>query len=148
MNFLTKTRRSKYLINPNFQFKVIMYLLLLTIIAFSSVYIVYSHYYSTLVDEGVKLGLNNQHAYFKLIGKQRDLLFNFMIYLFIFLATLIFVSGIYFSHRIAGPLHRLQLYFKKREMQEGKELKFRKNDYFQEIPEVINDYFNEKKSDS
>lgn len=59
------------------------------------------------------------------------------------------VWGLFFSHRIAGPLYRLNRVF--REARESgeldqRQLKFRDNDFFHEIPESICEYLDSKKA--
>jgi lipoprotein signal peptidase len=56
----------------------------------------------------------------------------------LFLALAAFCFGIYFSHRIAGPIYAIRKFFN--ELQEGKKsaFKLRENDEFRELEEVIN----------
>ncbi len=55
-----------------------------------------------------------------------------------------FSFGIWFSHRVAGPLHRLQRHMA--DISEGKtvsDLKFREGDYFPELADQFNKQHNE-----
>jgi len=72
---------------------------------------------------------------------------NFVIMILIIWETvfilLAFIICIFISHRIAGPMYKLQQYLS--DIKEGKEqgdLHFRKGDYFREIASSVNETFN------
>jgi hypothetical protein len=55
---------------------------------------------------------------------------------------LIFIISIFFSHKVAGPLYKIKLYFS--DIMKGKgrdKLTLRKGDYFQDFAEEVNETF-------
>jgi hypothetical protein len=52
----------------------------------------------------------------------------------------------YFSHKVAGPLYRIKKYFEDALVEKGIPARIRKNDFFQELPMAINEYFDKYKS--
>jgi hypothetical protein len=80
---------------------------------------------------------------------------SFMTKVFVIVAGSISVIaslwGLFYSHKIAGPLYRLNKYFEDAAVKGeplDKKVYFREDDFFQEVPESINKYIdgiNEKK---
>lgn len=73
---------------------------------------------------------------------KRDSLILFLTLLHLGLTCLTFFICIFFSHKIAGPLYKLQKHLKLvRDGENPGDLSFRKGDYFQEIATDINATF-------
>ena len=102
-----------------------------------------AHYYFfwKLRQLGREIELEPDHIYFRFLeGQGQSLLLIFIICSFLAIA-IVAISGLILSHRIAGPIHRLKMHFA--ELTQGKvmpKLSFRKNDFFTEVPGVINEY--------
>lgn len=136
-------KRFLYLINPKFQLTMIGYSVLL---AFSIILVIYffqGHYYNHMVNVGVELGLEKGHPFYQIIAEQKEVMDKFYTIMSLVIFVLVFIIVTYISHQIAGPMYRLKMYFDKKEMGD-RPLAFRKRDFFQEIPESINNYFNSK----
>lgn len=115
---------------------------LLTAIVF---YVANSYFFAKMAAAGAAVGLPEQHVFFKFIGQQEQA----MGWIFVMAAgaTTILLSlvGIYYSHKIAGPLFNLQKFiqdhtFKKRA---EKQLKFREKDFFPELAQDVNLFMQE-----
>lgn len=141
---MKKFFRKNYLISPAFQFQFIAMSLLLTFSIIATIYISNSYFFETFIEKGRAINLPDDHFYFQLIHEQKVTMNSFFILLSLMISIAVCAFGIFISHRIAGPLHRLKVYFDKKEMEQERKLNFRKGDYFQDIPIVINRFFFEK----
>lgn len=130
------SNRKIYLINPKFQYQISSYasvLVFLTGLIYPfTVYILLSAISANFALKNPEIAL-----YY---SEKRDLLILLLIGLHIGFCVLTFFCCIFFSHRIAGPLYKLQKHL--RAIREGLspgKLFFRKGDYFQEIADDLND---------
>ena len=141
--FMINKKRSKYLINPKFQFKFIFYTLVPSFFCLIVFYISLSIYFSMLVNHGVEMQLPLEHPYFSLLKDQQKLMNSLFISSAVFSMFFFVGWGILISHKIAGPLYRLTNFFKNSngERFEGK-LSFRPGDFFSEIPDAVNEWIN------
>ena len=132
-------KRFKILINASFQLKFVGYFLLGVVLSLTFFYLAKMYYFKTLFEEGISLGLAHNHIYFKLLLKQEAFLQKILIVTLFSSFLFLFIFGLILSHRIAGPLFRLNDYFTK--MSKGEDtgdIKFRKNDFFREFPPSYN----------
>ena len=97
--------------------------------------------------KGEALGLPEDHAFFILIKEQRELMTSIFVGVALFISFIIGLWGMFFSHRIAGPLYRLTRFFTEAKENTSKNQRaklrpifFRKNDFFLEVPDAINDF--------
>lgn len=145
MNLVSKlffnghARRKKILINPEFQLKLInrvVYLFTFTLITF---YSVNYYFFYQLKQKGVIAGLSLNSDYFLFIDNTFKQFNIFFIFTAIFLILIIYYFGLAISHKIAGPLYNIDNACKKM-IQEKRTIKItlRKDDYFQEHAECIN----------
>jgi len=75
-------------------------------------------------------------------SEKRDSLILFLILLHMGFTCLTFFICVFFSHKIAGPLYKLQKHLKLiREDARPGNLLFRQGDYFQELAEDVNETF-------
>lgn len=90
---------------------------------------------------GVASGLPINHPYFVLIADQKSLM-NSLFLLCVSFSLLFFIGwGLFISHKIAGPLHRLTRFFEETDaLHFERRLSFRPRDFFQEIPKAINQW--------
>lgn len=136
-------REKKFLINVDFQVQFIASLLLISIVSMSIIYLANDYFFHSYMQKGEALNLPPDHPFFLMIHEQK----RFMTKVFIAVATSISgvacLWGLFYSHKIAGPLYRLQRYFTAAAT-ENSELKnkiyFRDDDFFQEVPDSINRY--------
>ncbi|MBI2519659.1 MAG: hypothetical protein HYV97_04555 [Bdellovibrio sp.] len=135
-------RKSKsLLIDPRFQFTVIGLFASISLFACAILYTAVHYIFNQFVERGVELGLAKGHVFYQFIEWQKgkfDMAF-YIVSLSVFLA--ITLSGLFLSHRIAGPLLRFKQY-----LQEEKDkpdvvpLTFRKGDFFSDLPDLFNKY--------
>lgn len=127
--------RKIYLINPGFQIKFSLFISILLFVI--------SIIYPFTIYELMNSIVNHLHSIMPNIaqdydGKKKQIIF-YLIMLQLSFTGLTFFICIFFSHRIAGPLYKLQKYL--REYRDGLPripLTFRKGDYFQEVAEDVN----------
>ena len=75
-------------------------------------------------------------------SEKRDALILFLILLHLGFTCLTFFICVFFSHKIAGPLYKLQKHLRLlREGEHPGKLFFRKGDYFPELADDINETF-------
>lgn len=140
MAFWMRNRRiANFFINPRFQWSFIRQNLWLAIFVNVIVYGANFWFFEIFERKGLELGLPTDHVFFRFIVSQRQTMNQIFMAAALVVFLLIVVQGMRFSHRIAGPLYRL-----KQDMlaisATGKfrQIRFRKGDYFQELPEGFN----------
>ncbi len=128
--------RKIYLINPKFQFRLSLFA---SFLVFITGLIYPFTIYALLSAISANFALKNPEIALYYSDK-RDLLILLLIGLHFGFAILSFFGCIFFSHKIAGPLFKLQKHL--RLIREGfspGKLFFRKGDYFQDIADDLND---------
>jgi signal transduction histidine kinase len=130
--------RKIYLINPKFQIRFSLYVCLLVFLTS----IIYPFSIYELMNSIIThFALRNPEisTYY---SNKRDALIIFLILLHLGFTCLTFFICVFFSHKIAGPLYKLQKHLKLiRDENYGDKLFFRKGDYFQELADDVNDTF-------
>jgi len=133
-----KFRRRRYLINKPLQFiysGIMIYLLLIGIIVVG----VGTYYltFNTILDELEAQG-GLQQAY-DIVRGINLLIMKRVGIMFIVVLIFSFGLGVYYLHRIAGPIYRIEKTV--REMAEGKKvepIRLRKKDFFKSLAEAVN----------
>jgi len=141
----TKYRRKNYLINKPLQFiysGITIYLLLIGIIVVGI-----ATYYITLSTILAQLEAENQllNAY-AIISNINVILGKRLGVLLLSVMVFAFVLGVYYLHRIAGPVYRIEKAL--REISEGKEIDtvyLRKKDFFKSLAETLNNVIKQQK---
>lgn len=131
--------RKAYLVNPDFQLKLIGYALFIALLTIGVFYLSNLYFFWKLIEVGKNSKFSPDHPFFMFIGEQKRLMNSvFLVTALISLGTLI-VAGVFLSHRIAGPIYRLKIYLNAIVAdQHFRELKFRKGDFFADLAESIN----------
>ena len=136
-----RRKRRQYLVNPQFQLRFMIYIALAVLLGFTIIYTSNLWYFSTLVSQGQELGLDPSHPYYELIEDQRKLLTRTYLIISGITFVLLMWAGLFLSHRIAGPLYRIESYMK--QVTAGdvdlKPVHLRKGDFFPEIADILND---------
>lgn len=128
-------KRNIFLINPKFQLKFSLFVTLMVVVLTS----VYPFVIFHMVEKFIEMSPENQAGF---ASVREGLIIVLTIFQVLF-AFGVFLGFIYLTHRIAGPMYKLQSFLKN--IADGnppERLFFRKGDYFQEIPEHFNDAFN------
>lgn len=132
-----------YMINPDFQWKFMSYVILTVVMSVGIIFLTNYIFFEDLIAQGEKYGLPKDHGYFVMIKHQRNTMTGIFFGVSAVISIIIGFWGLFFSHRIAGPLYRLNLYFRKAAIDKDTKIPplfFRENDFFQEVPDSINTY--------
>lgn len=131
-----KNRRAILLVNKPFQFRFALYVCSWVI----GLGLAYPLMISTLFDYFLKyLALDPNGFPAQQLEEARKNFFQFFIWMQAACVGIIFSLSLFLSHRIAGPLHKLKLYFQAAQQgQFSQNLTFRKTDYFQELATEYN----------
>lgn len=132
--------RFRLLIYPRFQLSLIFANFAMLALTLIFVGVQLQRAFSELKRMGASAHIPNGHAYFKFLDWEASHLYS---YLSTALVISFVVQGLLtlsISHRLAGPIVRLRNYFKRivREGTPNDRIKFRKKDFFSDLPEIIN----------
>jgi hypothetical protein len=133
--------RKNFFISPQFQRHFILYVMSITLVSLALFYISQQYFFHQFYQSGEQLGLPSGHPYFQLLKDQQGGLSKIFFITSSLIACFILFSALFFSHRIAGPLYRLEQYFKNASHDPSlleRPLAFREDDFFQELPDSIN----------
>lgn len=133
----------KFLINRNFQIQFMLSVLLISICSMSIIYLANDYFFHSYMQRGEALNLPPDHPFFLMIHEQKKFMTNMFIIVAIAISGTAGIWGLFYSHKIAGPLYRLHQYFtqaSKENMPLNKKVYFRDGDFFQEVPDSINKY--------
>lgn len=139
--FGTKTNRrfkKNYIINKKFQFRLISYFVGLFALTTLSLYGTSFLFFWRLKQKALTIGIPKNHVFFMFLNNQKyDLDILFISLSFLNLVILV-IAGILISHRIAGPLFKLNKYLKNISPA-SEEFRLREKDFFKELEPVVND---------
>jgi len=138
--FSMKNRKvANYFINPRFQFTFILSNLALALIVIAVLFVANQIFFQVFEQKGLSLGLPANHVFFKFLESQQATMQTIFLVTAVVVFLLIFIQGVRFSHRIAGPLYRLSQDMNAiAKSQTLRKIQFRKGDYFLELPEAFN----------
>jgi hypothetical protein len=134
-------RRSpkQILIYPKFQLRLIAINITALLIAFTA--LIFQNYilFAKLHQMGTEAGLPAEHPFHQFINYEQN---HFLFYTCGTLAGMLvifIIASLIISHRVAGPIVRLKSFFiSVRDSGKISQLQFRKDDFFDDLPEVIN----------
>lgn len=134
-------KRSIILIDRPFQLGVLTYFFIIA--AFQAMIIAVASYFafSGFKTEFAQMGVHQGHEFFKFLEYQESTMMLVIVIACLIQFSFVFVMGIFITHRIAGPIYRLKKYLS--EMKPGQDIRplgFRENDYFQEVPPLLNEF--------
>ena len=138
-------KRRQFLINPKFQLRITGYFLILAIVNIGIFYGCVRYFFNMFIQKGIDIGLPKKHVFFMFMDDQMySMNWVFFVTALITLVLLL-VSGVLISHKVAGPLFRLNNHFKK--IASGNDLtklNFRDGDFFPEVAESFNEIVDQK----
>jgi methyl-accepting chemotaxis protein len=144
--------RKYYLINPKFQLIFSLFVSVLAFVAGAIFCISNFYFFWKLRTLGTELGIPTSSPFFQYINHQQLMMMEITVVTAIGILIISLIIGILFSHRICGPLRRLENHMKK--IAQGNKItriNFRKNDFFPEISTAFNsmlDHIKTKKDPS
>ena len=109
----------------------------------SVIYLANDYFFHSYIQKGEALNLPPDHPFFLMIHEQKKFMTNVFIIVASTISGMAGLWGLFYSHKIAGPMFRLQKYFNQAAVDSkplDKKIYFRDNDFFQELPESINKY--------
>lgn len=135
-----KNRRffKNYLINKNFQLRLISYFAGLFVVTTITLYAASFLFFWRLKSKALAIGIPDNHVFFKFLSNQKYDLDIFFISVSLVNFVILILVGLSISHRIAGPLFKLTRYLKEFSKDSG-EFKLRDKDFFKELEPVVND---------
>lgn len=131
--------RKKFLINPRFQIIFMIFMGGISFIAVAIFYCANLSFFWKFQKMGIDLGLPAGSPFFRYLNQQQSLMRQVALITSVILCVVIFIVGLLFSHRICGPLYRVEKHM--RSIGAGEKmtpLKFRKGDFFPEIASAFN----------
>lgn len=137
-----------YLINPKFQIKVISYFLVLAVAIIVNYFLTVRYFFSNFLKFGEQLGLKPNHPFFDFIIQQQSAFVGILIVTSIITFFVIVASGFIISHKVAGPIKKLENTLNKPldDLNDIPNLKFRKDDFFLEIEDAFNKFIERLRS--
>lgn len=131
--------RKQYLINPEFQLRFVAIMIGVAILTVLALYVSNIIFVAKFVSIGKSLALTDDHPFWKFIAEQKAVLNSVFLWTSAIIGTAIVVGGVFLSHRIAGPIHRMQTHLEDiAKTGKIRELSFRQGDFFPEMAQSIN----------
>jgi hypothetical protein len=138
-NVGTKRKMINYLIYPRFQLSLILMNLFIFLGGLGVVYYQAYNSFNYIHNLAMKIDISPETSYFKLVGLQKELVFESIITAMILGPVVILVFTLLFSHKSSGAVHRLRTYFLNiTENGYKAELDFRDGDMHPDLPEIVN----------
>jgi hypothetical protein len=140
MNEQNRKTRS-LLINPKFQWTLIGYAAFVATLILITVYSLISYGFHEFMQLGSQAGLPADHIYYKFIQMQEGTFNRVILLISIVIGLILLLGGLVISHKIAGPIYRMQKEFndmRENNIRELREIQFRKGDFFPELAEAYN----------
>jgi len=139
-----KNNRKVFLINPKFQISYIKHTVNIMVLVVSVFYASNLYHFWQFKQKGLAAGLPQDHIFFSFLNEQQRSMDWVFLVTAIVVAVFIIAYGLFLSHRVAGPLYRMNKHLtENRAKKASHDLKFRKGDYFPELAENFNDYVKE-----
>jgi hypothetical protein len=128
------------LVYPRFQLLLMVCNLSVLTVAFAAVVMNVAASYAVLRQQGISAGMPPDHSYFNFLDLQARLIYK-SIALALGLSFLgMGLVTLWLSNRLAGPIVRLREYFRNIAVSGNYDaLRFRKDDFFPDLPEAVND---------
>jgi len=133
------SKRKKLLVNRHFQLSFIGVMAGSAFLVMITTYLANSYFFWKFGKLGMDLHLAADHAFFQFLKNQQILMSGIFLVNSLVVFTLLITLGLVFSHRIAGPLYKLQKHLLETS-KSGRYSKvfFRKSDFFYELADAYN----------
>ena len=140
----------RILLNKSFQLKMIGAFGGLIVLASSAYAFAVYMFFDKFITLGNKIGVDPNHVFWKFMDRQQESMYTAFGITFIVTLILFLFIGFKFSHKVAGPLYRLNEHLKSIAENNGelKEIKFRDGDFFKEIEENFNEVVKSHKNNN
>jgi len=138
-----KNQRSKFFVSPRFQLMMICISFFLVTAIFSFYYFLQNFYFIETQRFIKSISIETVESFNSEIYSLESFRDTSLLLTFIILSLLSIVYMLFLSHKIAGPIYKTIQWLKTAEA--GDKILFRKEDYFQELPEELNKFSESKK---
>lgn len=131
--------RNTLLVNPRFQLRFLGSIAAVAAVVILLIYAADFYFLWKFKTLAVDLALPPSHAILKLLSYQESMMLKVFIGLGSLIAMILGTFGMYFTNRVVGPMYRLTQHFLK-DAKNGKwsKVRFRQNDFFQEVAAAYN----------
>ncbi len=136
-----KGKRRSILINPRFQWTLVGYATGVSALLPGVIYLLISYGFDQFVRVGTELGLPPDHVYFEFLRMQEGTFKQVILAIAILVGLILILGGLFVSHKIAGPIYRMQKELNLMSSSEPvklHEIHFRRGDFFPELAESFN----------
>ena len=141
---MSSYKRKIYLIDPLFQIKVSLYICLFVFVSS----LIYPFTIYDLMTNFIEFASKYAPAVGTGMATKRQSLILVLALWQLGFTTLVFIIGIFFTHRIAGPVYKMKKHLKLiRDGHTSDDLYFRKGDHFQELADEFNLTINKIRDD-
>jgi len=135
----TDKGRKSYLINPAFQLRFVGFTLFIAVLTLAIIYASNLYFVWKLVKIGKEAQFVEGHPFFLYLNEQQKLMDQVYLVTAFGIGLLIVIGGLWLSHRVAGPIHRIDTHIKAcLEQRRFQSLQFRKGDFFPELADHVN----------
>lgn len=135
-------RRRIFMINKRFQLTFIAYFMVLAMGGCAVFGFVSRSFLGKLSEQGrATLGLPENHMFFLFVAEMQQTMDSVFLATAFIVFSLLVIGGIILSHRVAGPLYRLNFYLHllaEHDPSNLKDISFREKDFFPELAEAYN----------
>lgn len=141
-------KKRSLLINPRFQWTLIGYVSVVAMLILAVSFGLFTFGFNEFSNIGLQAGLPQDHVYFEFIRMQEATFLRVFAALCILVAAILVVGGLVVSHKIAGPIYRMQKEFLRMKADSPvhlREIYFRKGDFFPELAETFNELVRKSK---
>ncbi|MFZ9595292.1 MAG: hypothetical protein ACO3A2_04355 [Bdellovibrionia bacterium] len=135
---MRSNKRKKILINPKFQSTFTGFILTLALINVIVFFLNNWVFFKRLRHMGERFGIPPQSAFFSLLNDQQSLMNEVFFFTSVINLIIIGSLGLIFSHKISGPIHRLEKQILGLNPEHLEPLKTRRGDYFPELITAVN----------
>ena len=133
---MAEYKRRIYLVNPKFQLKFTFYICFFVFIASA----IYPYMIYGIMESFIEFAQSHSPDAIENITEQRNSLIFVLVLCQLGFIGLTFVVSIFLTHRVAGPLFKLNKFFAAiRDGGDNGKLYFRKGDYFQDVADGYNE---------
>lgn len=141
-NSAKKAQRTRFLIYPRYQLTIVGFHVIILLGALGAVAYKVHRSFDHLMRLGHEAQLAPNHPYFNFLTLQSKEVMGGMAAVAAIAIALSALLSLLLSHRLVGPVVRLRQFFKgvaSADRSELQRLQFRDKDYFEDLPETINE---------
>jgi hypothetical protein len=132
-----KNRRSLFIINPQFQYKLATFNTILFLIPSTLYLFLIYKITEQLMHFSQKQFIGGNEQF---LLERKELLILILVW-HLAISIAIYISSLFIGHRIAGPIYKLKTFMQNRILGKGKDkIQFRRGDYFPEMAHIYNNF--------